>query len=44
MKKLSNYNTSSKILDVKKGPLLGKYCQEYKGKVLRKEDEISKEI
>ncbi len=31
MKRLSNYNTSSKILDVKKGPLLGKFCQEYKG-------------
>ena len=31
MKRLSNYNTSSKILDVKKGPLLGKYCQELKG-------------
>ena len=34
----------AKILDVKKGPLLGKFNQELKGKTLTDESEILREI
>jgi hypothetical protein len=44
LKKLSNYSNGSKILDVRKGPLLSKFNAETKGRTLRKEEEINKEI
>ena len=44
LKMVSSYNTGSKILDVKKGPLLGKFRKETIGKTLVKEEEIGDEI
>ena len=43
-KRLTNYAQNAKILDIKKGPLLGKFNQELKGKTLTDESEILREI
>ena len=44
MKVLTSYSSNSKILDVKKGPLIGKYKKEKAGETLTKEEEIGDEI
>ena len=44
LKNLSNYNVGSKILDVEKGPLLGKFNKQTEGKILTTEAEIATEI
>ena len=44
MKNMANYNPKSKILDIKKGPLLGKYHKDLKGLTLTNERDIADEI
>ena len=44
MKTLTSYNANSKILDIKKGPLPGKYNKEKAGETLTKEEDIGDEI
>ena len=44
MKTLTSYNSNSKILDIKKGPLLGKYNKEKAGETLTNEEDIGDEI
>lgn len=34
MKRMANFNPGSKILDIKRGPLLGKYSKSLKNKTL----------
>ena len=41
---MAKYNPNSKILDIKRGPLLGKFRQDTKGKLLIDEKEINQEI
>ena len=44
MKTMAKYNPNFKILNVKTGPLKGKFREETKGLVLTKEEDINKEI
>ena len=44
LKAMSNYNHNSKILDIKKGPLLGKFAKNLEGKILTREEENCEEV
>ena len=44
MKKLSKYSSTSQILDMKRGPLLGKFNPETKDQILKDKNFIPEEI
>ena len=44
IKRMTKYENNSKILDISRGPILGKFCADLKGKILDNDDTIGQEI